>query len=262
MPVVGHVPWLRDRGLKATVLGGSALLLGLLVLTGAVLWWPGIKGFLRKALTLRLRRNAAIRSYDLHRAIGIAALPLLALFALTAANFQFGDQIGAAYGLVTRAPVPPPWPRVASTPGTGAGIDAAAALRAVEAAQPTGRIVSLAPPRGTAGTWSAWVAKGLDDHGRSVAPGNVLVQVDRWSGAILFDSARDTDTNVRQSIYEDWFPSLHRAQALSGWWKLLWLLGGLAPLALAITGTTIVLLRRRARRRARRRKGGAVEQTA
>jgi uncharacterized iron-regulated membrane protein len=98
LPAAVHVvEWLVD--LHDNLLGGptgrmingiGALLLLVVLLTGAVLWWPGRSRW-RQALTL----NGPVRSrrfaHQLHSFIGFWAFALLLLWTLTAVYFAFPE---------------------------------------------------------------------------------------------------------------------------------------------------------------------------
>jgi uncharacterized iron-regulated membrane protein len=71
-----HVEWLVN--LHANLLAGSrgrlangvgAVCLTLLCLTGAFIWWPGVKNW-RRALTVSWRSNVSRFSWDIHSALG------------------------------------------------------------------------------------------------------------------------------------------------------------------------------------------------
>ena len=69
------------------ILAVSGLFLLLLVITGFVVWWPGIKRMAR-GLRLRRGRGAYAFNYDIHNLIGLAALPFLFMWAFTGAHFE------------------------------------------------------------------------------------------------------------------------------------------------------------------------------
>ena len=50
-----------------------------------------------------------------------------------------------------------------------------------------------------------------------------------------------------------WGPApLHYGQSLNAWWRIIWFLFGLTPLALAVTGVSTWLAKRSVRKRRRR----------
>jgi uncharacterized iron-regulated membrane protein len=97
--------------------------IGLLVLalTGAVLWWPGIKLW-RRGLWVSLKHSWKRINYDLHSAIGFWTLFIVSWWGFTAVCFLFPEQVKAVTNVILPlkgmqepvAPEPPPSPEVAS----------------------------------------------------------------------------------------------------------------------------------------------------
>jgi uncharacterized iron-regulated membrane protein len=87
--------WLVD--LHGNLLAGStgrfvnglgAISLMLLCLTGAVIWWPGIK-YWRRSLTVEWRAHFARINWDLHSALGFWFFGFVALWGLSGIYFSF-----------------------------------------------------------------------------------------------------------------------------------------------------------------------------
>ena len=118
---------LGSRGLVVSAVGG--LLLILMGLTGAVIWWPGIQGW-RRALKVPIRPGARGFSWRLHSAIGFWTCAFIIMFGVTGfilsvpgsavarglefgvhsvlyraiqAYALFGFDSGAAYGFVSHS---------------------------------------------------------------------------------------------------------------------------------------------------------------
>jgi uncharacterized iron-regulated membrane protein len=85
----------------------------LLAITGAILWWPGIKLW-RRALTVNLRHGWRRINYDLHNAVGIWTLAIVSWWGITAAYFLFPQKVAALVDsispLVTMRPPASPEP--------------------------------------------------------------------------------------------------------------------------------------------------------
>lgn len=79
------------------VLGVSGGVLVLLGLSGFVLWWPGRRA-LGQALTVRWHGNAKRRTFDMHRAGGFWTLPFLLLSAITGLALIYPQPFVAAAG--------------------------------------------------------------------------------------------------------------------------------------------------------------------
>lgn len=98
------------------IVGIAALLLLVLALTGSVLWWPGIQR-LRDGLTIRRGANWKRVNFDVHRAGGMWSLVFLVVIAVTGASLIFHDQFAAGLNWLTRSPPPPHPPAVEMVPG-------------------------------------------------------------------------------------------------------------------------------------------------
>jgi len=66
----------EEMTVGAFVLGSLGVLLIFLCLSGAVIWWPTIRRF-ATGFRVRRGRGAYVRDLDLHKLVGIIALPLL-----------------------------------------------------------------------------------------------------------------------------------------------------------------------------------------
>jgi uncharacterized iron-regulated membrane protein len=89
------VEWLVD--LHENLLSGStgrfvngigALCLTSLCLTGAIIWWPGIKHW-RRTLTVSWRAPFARLNWDLHSALGFWCFPLILVWGVSGIYFSF-----------------------------------------------------------------------------------------------------------------------------------------------------------------------------
>jgi uncharacterized iron-regulated membrane protein len=68
--------------------GVCAILLTLLSLTGAVIWWPGIKNW-RRSLTINLRANWKRINWDLHSAVGFWSFAFFFMWSFTGIYLVF-----------------------------------------------------------------------------------------------------------------------------------------------------------------------------
>jgi uncharacterized iron-regulated membrane protein len=100
-PVLRVLSWLVDfhdellvgtTGRKINGIGGAALLL--IILTGAVLWWPG-RARWRYSLTLRWRDRGQRFIWRLHSTLGFWTFALLLVWGLTAVYFAFPNPVEA-----------------------------------------------------------------------------------------------------------------------------------------------------------------------
>ena len=94
-----HVYLLMGRiGFIVNCAAGIGLLL--LAITGAVLWWPGVKLW-RRSLGVSLRSGWKRINYDLHSAIGIWTLLIVSWWGFTAVCFLFPTQVTAVVNAVS-----------------------------------------------------------------------------------------------------------------------------------------------------------------
>ncbi len=88
-----HVYLLMGQtGFVINCVAGIGLLV--LALTGAILWWPGLKLWAR-GLRINFRANWKRITYDSHNLIGIATLAIVAFWGLTAIDFLWPTQTAA-----------------------------------------------------------------------------------------------------------------------------------------------------------------------
>lgn len=98
------------------VMGVTALLALVLLASGLVVWWPGMRrGWegIRRALTIRGSTNWRAIVHDLHRTVGFWVAGLLAVSAFTGASLVFHEQFMAGLDRLTSSesrPAPPPLP--------------------------------------------------------------------------------------------------------------------------------------------------------
>lgn len=74
--------------------GVGSIVLTLLCMTGAIIWWPGIKSW-RRNLTIGLQANWKRLNWDLHNAIGFWTLLVVLMFALSGIYLVFPDPFTA-----------------------------------------------------------------------------------------------------------------------------------------------------------------------
>jgi uncharacterized iron-regulated membrane protein len=68
--------------------GVGAVCLTSLCLTGAIVWWPGVKNW-RRSLTVSWRAHFARINWDLHSALGFWCFPFVLLWAISGIYFAF-----------------------------------------------------------------------------------------------------------------------------------------------------------------------------
>jgi uncharacterized iron-regulated membrane protein len=239
------------------VLAVAGLVLLLMVVSGVVIWWPGIRRVMR-GFTVRKGKTGYARQHDLHKVIGAAALPFLAMWAITGLNFELKQASDVWYALMPGSAAAEA-PAFASKPprrGEHDEIDMDDARRIAAAAVPGARIVSLQQPdpRDPRATWDVWLSDGVDSYRQSRWAGDVELGIDRTGTRTALLQGDQSRMTFAQDIWDWWGPGVHMGYPVGWIPRLLWVAFGLAPLALAITGTAMWLVRRR-KRRAKKRGG-------
>ncbi len=140
-----HANLLLGEAHGVQVNGIGALGLLLLVITGLVLWWPGVKIWAR-GLRIRSSGNWRRINYDAHSAIGFWTLLIVSWWALSGIYFAWYRQVTAVVAVMSPlkgmlSPVAPPQPK----PGPGrASLEQI--LSSIHDASPGGRLFSLSDP--------------------------------------------------------------------------------------------------------------------
>jgi uncharacterized iron-regulated membrane protein len=242
----------NDELMVGTLLLGllGLVLLGLAI-SGIVLWWPGIRRMAR-GFVFRRSKGAYAVNYDLHKLAGMAAIPFLLMWAVTGAGFEF-KQLGDAWYAVLPGDRPAEYKALESKPLEERSVTMAQAERIARNIVPTGRLssVSVPDPDTKESAYSVWFSEGTDPYTYGAWRGDVEVSVDRYSGrAKVTYGDPSVDRPVSQTLWEGWNFPIHAGTPFNGALRSPWVLFGLVPLLLAVTGVTTWLIRRR-RRRAR-----------
>jgi uncharacterized iron-regulated membrane protein len=85
-----------SRGRIVNGIGGACLVA--LCLTGAVIWWPGVKNW-RRSLTVQWGAHIGRVSWDLHSAVGFWLFPLILVWGLTGIYFAFPALVNPLFRL-------------------------------------------------------------------------------------------------------------------------------------------------------------------
>ena len=231
------------------VVGGAGLLLVLLALTGLVGWWPGRRK-LRLALTVAPGRSRRRTFYDLHRAGGFYTVVFLLAAGLTGSGLVFHEAAeGLLNGFKADGPAKPPH----STPlkdAERATVDQA--VREARAALPGATVTFVTLPQAPEDP----VTVRMRTPGKWHPNGRSYVYLDAFTGRVLrIDDARLAPRGTR--IYQTFYP-IHIGSVGGIGLRLLYVLLGLAPTFLAVTGFWLWRRRpgpKRGRSRLRRRHG-------
>jgi uncharacterized iron-regulated membrane protein len=208
--------------------GAGALLLVVMCLTGTVVWWPGATR-VRHGFRYHPRAGWKGQVYDFHKILGIVSMLILAVIAISGASYSFPDSYHKVCAALTRTVsfVPPPRARPASQAPL-ASLDSI--LRAGQQAIPEAELTVLTWPTDPKGAFL--VRKRLSGDWSRL--GNQYVYLDPHTGAVLRE-----DRTARMSggrwLMQAMAP-LHYGSFGGHWTRILWILMGLLPGVLSITG--------------------------
>jgi uncharacterized iron-regulated membrane protein len=232
------------------ILGITGVLLLFLALSGIWLWWPGIKRWF-VGVRVRWKKGRYARDYDLHQVAGMIAIPLLLLWAVTGMGYSFGFVEKAWYSL-TPGPAPAEELFLESTESDEPDIGVAAAVAAAtETHDDTVVSVDIPPEDDPVATYGVWFSDGIDPYSKVVYPGDYLVSVDRKTGETL--TTYGEYGSKSEELWSDWNFPLHSGWALNAWVRIIWVVLGLVPLLLAVTGLSTWFFKRGLRKRRARR---------
>lgn len=220
-----------------------------LSLSGIVLWWPGIKRMAR-GFSVRRRKGRYAINYDVHKLAGMAAIPFLLMWAITGAGFEF-KQVDQTWYALLPGSEPVERQDFESKPTVRRSVSMSQAERIARDLVPSGRLssVTLPEPGKTESAYTIRFSEGIDPRQYDAHRGDVRVSVDQYSGrAEITDGDPSVDRPVSQVLWEAWDFPIHTGTPVNGALRTPWVLFGLAPLLLAITGMTTWLMRRRKRR--------------
>ena len=212
--------------------GIGALCLLLLCLTGVFIWWPERAGW-RRALTVDWRRPWRRVTWELHGAVGIWTLVLTAGWAVTGAYFVFPDQFRAAVDRISplTAAVRPPQSSPAGA-ASGAGPTWRELIESARSAEPDAFVARVVVPAGDEAPFQVL----FTDHRPTRLGARYLrtVYLDQYTGERLAAPAAERRT-LGDTVIALVGP-VHFGNFGGVGVRLVWLVAGLAPAVLAVTG--------------------------
>jgi uncharacterized iron-regulated membrane protein len=219
-----------DTGRKANGVGGALLLL--LCVTGMVIWWPGLPNW-RRGFLVGWRRNWKRVIWDLHGAVGIWTVLLIAMWAITGFYFAFPSQFRSAVNWMSPLTAAEPPQSAQTVRGTTAvpWRELIARARAERADQHVARIV---PPADDTAAFQVLFAESLPLPGgkSELTP----VYLDQYSGDIL--QTPQVERSAGDAIME-WAGWLHTGGFGGNGVRITWFILGFAPALLFATGFTM-----------------------
>lgn len=233
------------------VMGWMAVAWLVLLVAGFYAWyWPGVK---RWAQVMRVRRQRGAFTFhlDLHKAVGIVAFVPLSLVVITGINFAFPNAVrgtwdAATLGQYEQSDVTVPLSH--RSPGRQS-ITSQQAIEAVRAVDPSVSIQYVTGPGGSpVGVFTIDAKVDATFLGALGGQRTVEFAVDQYTGGIV--AIEDpADKGVASRAYDDWAYEMHIGTFAGTTTKWIWVLLGLSPLVLGVTGTRMWLIRRGKRNR-------------
>jgi uncharacterized iron-regulated membrane protein len=212
--------------------GVGALLLLAMCLTGLVIWWPGRADW-RRGMRVDFSRPWKRVNWELHSATGFWASLFIAMWALTGLYFTFPAAFGSVINRIspiTVARTPQSGPRGNTTPPTWRGL-----IDRARQFAPSGSYVArvVTPATDTAPFLVMFSEESPTPIGARLTP----VYFDQYTGAPLATPATSALT-VGDAIMT-WVAPLHVGNFASRSVRVVWMLLGLAPPLLFVTGFTM-----------------------
>ncbi|MFT4113971.1 PepSY-associated TM helix domain-containing protein [Silvibacterium sp.] len=242
MRYAGVLGWLSS--LHYDLLGGAQgraingwMAVGLLILclTGLVLWWPGIRRWTR-ALLLHRRHSWRRVNWDLHTVIGFWSCAALTVVTLTGIYFCFPKPFEATLQFILREHPPAVAHIAPSKPSVATVMDIDAAIAHANSMLPANAPVGfLSIPGGRGATYFAV------GYYRGAMPYSKLVSLafDGRTGAVISDrdtTKADLGDRILQYTFAVHYGAFGGEGLLGVVVKILWVLLGLVPAMLGVTG--------------------------
>jgi uncharacterized iron-regulated membrane protein len=212
--------------------GIGALFLLVLCVTGLVIWWPGIANW-QRGLQIDFSRNWKRVNWDLHNAVGFWTLAVVLMWAITGAYFAFPQQARDIVGAF--APV-----SVTEAVSSKVPLDPAARpadvhelVRRAQQILPGSQVTRVSIPTSPQGTVQIAVTKTVPAAQENAD--YVYLNFDQFSGALL--QRRDLAGRTTGDAIISWLGRLHVGSFGGLEIKILWLILGLTPALLFVTGT-------------------------
>jgi len=207
---------------------GALVLLGMCV-TGVVIWWPGRSNWTR-SLMVDFGRQWRRVNWDLHSALGFWTVALIAMWAATGAYFVFPTPIRLAVNRIsplTNAATPQSQPAqtVASRPSWRALVDAA------QRRAPGQHVARVVLPSSDTSPFLVMFSRVQPTPGN---PELTSVYLDQYTGETL--TVPSLARRSAGDIVMAWLTPLHVGNFGGNGIRVAWLLLGMAPPVLFVTG--------------------------
>lgn len=259
----GHAAFWQDGGFLSLdgphVVAGVAIGSILTLLAGLYLWYrPRVRPWAQR-LRVRRRRGWFVFNLDLHKTTGALTVVPLVVIAFTGAAIAFPPMKTLYERLSPARAGAEQWdaPEAATESSDGDGrtpLTAAAVTALIRERFPDATIEALEPPveerrlidqsLAFEPVWGAWLTVGFSPWNNDGGSGNTYLQIDRYSGAILYAGTPE-DGNVADQLWNDWSSGLHSGEFAGATSRFAWMLTAAATWVLAAGGCAMWLSRRR-----------------
>ncbi len=244
-PRIAFLDWLRDlhfnllSGRTGRIVNGvGALCLLLMSLTGIVIWWPG-RALWRRAITVDWKRRWKRVTWDLHGATGFWTLTLLAIWGVSGAYFAWPPAFRALVNAISPLSFTIPPPPAALAARTPPGPRLEPLLETARGLSPGARLLSVSYPIDAKGHLRIFLAR-EDPPSYDTADYHYF---DPFTGKHLGVWHRGINRSAGDAVMA-WIAPLHfgtfGGEGSAGIAiKVLWVLLGLSPAVLAVSGLLI-----------------------
>lgn len=210
---------------------GVSLLL--MVLTGMILWWPRmVRAAIWNAVTVRHGGSWPRCSFQLHRAGGFFAAPVLLVSALSGIHFNMPQWVTPVVNVISQ--VAPNAKLMNQSIRLGDGISVALAVTAAQAKFPDGRVSRVSIPAKIGQPFEIRVRQ--PDELRQ-GPGATRISIDSGDASVL--RVIDPERARGGDKFLSWMFPLHTGEAFGLWGRIFISLFGFMPLAFFVTGLVI-----------------------
>lgn len=234
MPTLFHIHrYLLVGEVGKVVVAVTGVALALAVASGMLLWWPRMtRAALWRAVTVRHGGSWPRFNFQLHRAGGLLAAPLLLVSAVSGIHFNMPKWVKPVVAVV--APVTTHPSLVNRSPAGAVAITPGAAVGAAQALFPEGRVSRVVFP---AGTDLPFEIRLRQQDERRQGPGATRISIDAGDASVL--RVIDPQRARGGDHFLGWMFPLHTGEAFGLPGRLVVSLLGLLPLAFFMTGLVI-----------------------
>ncbi|UXH77571.1 PepSY-associated TM helix domain-containing protein [Roseateles amylovorans] len=207
--------------------GWAGLVTAVLLLSGLWAWWP--RGSWARALHFKRDAVRTRRLRDIHKLTGLIGLALLLMFVVTGVMLSLPDESNAVLARTVGMPTQAPKVRASAT--SGIQVPLSRALAAARVAFPQARLAWVESPGPGTGVILVRVQQPSDPSFRFP---HSYAYVDPYTAALI--AIRDREAFGTADVINNWLHPLHDGSIGGVGLRALWVVSGLLPAVLFITG--------------------------